>query len=280
MDTAYSGYLGRSAHFAMRPPVPGISATHEHPIDAGDIFQPMPEVPAQQTGDVWPTPESQTPQGPFPFSPIAHWTDLADPVPMNVPSGVSGQTATDRMLANHSVEDPNMGVYPNYLSRYPLFHGNDETHAIDYTQGRGSQQAGIEVPEDAAFLVMGRNAFDQTNQPNEVYSAEPTGASRYRLGTLMQFWTGQTFWTKQGQDADLRAYTGLVPMTPVDKPRVPDSAPYTPNSSGTSTWILDAFRAPSSFNLPSETSVTDYELANPGTVNAGGGDFYSEDTRL
>lgn len=277
MDTAYSGYLGRAAHFAMRPPVPGISATHEHPVDDGDIFQPQPDTPAGQAGDTWGVVPEEAGDGTFPYQAMSHWADLAAPVPMNVPSGVAGQTATDRMIQNHCVEDANLGVFPNPLSQYPLFHGADETHSVDWTQGRGSMDVGS-VGDDMAYLVMGRNSYDQTNEPNEVYSAEPSGGGRYRLGTLSQIWAGHEFWTKQGQDPDVRAYTGLVPWTPVAKERVPNSAPYTPNSSGTSTWLLDAFRRPSAFSLPSETSVTDYELSSdqPPADTTG----FLEDTRL
>jgi hypothetical protein len=272
MDTAYSGYLGRAAHFAMRPPAPGVAADHgpQAANEPEDIFQPQPDTPDAQSIDIW-QPQSSPPQGPIPFQPIAHWTDLAPPVPSNINSWSSGQTATERMLANHSIESP-------HLDQYPLYHHGDEGESIEWDEGRGSMESGETITEDMQYLVAGRNAYDYTNQPNEVYSAETSGGGRYRLGLNTQRFGIYPFWTLQGQEPMMRAYTGLVPWMPVDKPRVADSAPYTPNSSGTTTWEQPAFRTPSMFTLPAETSVTDYEITQSGGLGAGTPSDFVDDT--
>lgn len=262
MADAYSGALVRSAHFAFRPPVPGISPEHEHPDPEPDPFAPAPEgVPPVQF-DVWqardPSAHTEMQQ-----RPISHWGYLQDPVPSSVPSETAGIAATARMLANHSQVDYRPETYVPYKHA-------DQGRSIEFIRGRGSMESGETITDDMDYLVMGTNAYDRTNQPNEVYSADE---GRYRLGLDINQFGVYEFWTKQGQDAQLRAYTGLVPATPVDKPRVPDSAPYTPNSSGTTTWTLPAFQVPSMFGVPSETSVTDYEASTDGGYWAAGGEF-------
>lgn len=49
-----------------------------------------------------------------------------------------------------------------------------------------------------------------------------------------------------------------------------DPAPYTPSSSGTTTWLQSQWQVPSVFSLPSETASTDYQMAS-GPQPAGGG---------
>jgi hypothetical protein len=53
---------------------------------------------------------------------------------------------------------------------------------------------------------------------------------------------------------------------------VPDSAPYTPNSSGTTTWLQSQWQVPSIFGLPSETASTDYQIAAAQAEASGGFD--------
>ena len=43
MADVYSGSLVRNAHFASRPPVPGINPEHERPDPDPDPFQPAQE---------------------------------------------------------------------------------------------------------------------------------------------------------------------------------------------------------------------------------------------
>jgi hypothetical protein len=253
MADAYSGSLVRSAHFAFRPPVPGVNPEHEKPDPDPDPFQPKQEGVQPATFDVWQRDDlsSYTEMQQRPFS---HWGHLQAPVPSSVPSEVSGIAATARMIANHACVDYRPNLYPPYK------HG-DQGRSIDFVTGRGSMEAGENIPEDMAYLVMGTNAYDATNHPTEVYSAD---AGRYRLGTEITDFGRYDFWTKQGQDAEVRAYTGLYPAAPVDKPRVENSAPYTPNSSGTTTWTLPAFQVPSMFAVPSETASTDFEASQGG----------------
>lgn len=237
--TAYSGALTRAAHFSFRPPVPGINPEHEHPEPDPDPFSPAPQA-ASQPGDVWQPADLPTYTA-MQLADRPHWTPLEAPLPSSVPVGIAGEEATRRMLANHMHIDYRPNTYAPYKHA-------TQGRSIEFVEGR---RPGA-MPAEA--LMMGTNSYDATNAPSEVY-----GGDRYRLGTQIQDFGRYEFWTKQGQDANLRGYTGLEPAFPVDKPRVPDSAPYTPNSSGTTTWTLDSFQSPSMFGLPSETAVTDYQ---------------------
>lgn len=252
---AYSGALTRSAHMAYRPPVPGVSATHEHPVESGDVFNPVPASAGQdiagtvwQPGDLPVHTEMQVARRP-------HDTPLRPPVPSNVHQSEANIAATARMLANHSIVDYRPDTIPVYR------HGT-QGRTLDYVPGRMPVEAGITVPENAAYLTAGRNAFDQTNGTTVVYSAGGADAGRYRLGTRIEDFGRYEFHTKQGQDAWLRAYTGLAPDFPVDKPRIENSAPYAPNSSGTTTWLQSQWQVPSMFALPSETASTDFVAAS------------------
>lgn len=269
-EQSYSGALKRSAHFAFRPPVPGVSDDHGPQPDTTiepDPFAPEPSTPANQAGDAW-QPQDISSHSAMTQRPISHWADLQPPLPLNVESRYVGTVATERMIANHSVVD-----YRPDTSRY--YKNATEGRSIEYIDGRHPQLEGVDGPE---FLVAGKNSFDYTNQPNEVYQGDSANVGRYRLGKLVNDFGMYQFWTKQGQDADLRAYTGLHPQVPVDKPRVPDSAPYTPNSSGTTTWLQTSFNVPTMFNLPSETSVTDYSVASGDFID--GGSEFGEGDRL
>lgn len=263
-DTPYSGALLRSAHFAFRPPVPGINPEHEHPQPDPDPFSPYPEgagATIAANGDVW-QPGDLPVHTDMVIGPRPHSTPLSSPVPSNVHSFERDVAATTRMVHNHSMVEYRPDKYATYK------HG-DQGVQIDWYTGRPSRDAGITVPKEAEFLVMGRNAFDQTNQPNEVYAGDAPNVGRYRLQANQQQFGLYQFHTKQGQDGLLRAYEGLAPAFPVDKPRVQDSAPYTPNSRGTTTWVQDQWQTPSMFALPAETSLTDYQAAAGGPDTSG-----------
>lgn len=261
---AYTGALQRAAHFAYRPPVPGINPEHEHPAPDPDPFQPPPPGAggAGQAGDIW-QPSDLPLHTEWRVGPRPHTTPLQPPVPLNVHSGQRDTAQQTRMLANHGPVDYRPDSYPAYK------HGG-QGRTLDFVDGRMPLEAGITVPENASYLVAGKNAFDYTNPGNEVYAGDSANVGRYRLGKSVEDFGRYEFWTKQGQDAWLRAYTGLSPDMPVDKPRVENSAPYTPNSSGTTTWTLSQWQVPSMFALPSETSLTDYQAANeaPGATDA------------
>lgn len=266
MATTYSGALMRNAHFAYRPPVPGINPEHERPAPEPDPFAPPPQGadPNAPKADVW-QPQELPVHTTMQVGPRPHTTPLQPPVPSNVHQDVSERAATARMLANHAVVD----YRPD---RYAPYKHADQGREIDWYTGRMPRDAGITVGPEAEFLVMGTNAFDQTNHVNaNVYSGDAPNVGRYRLQANQQDFGLYRFWTKQGQDTQLRAYTGLQPAFPVDKPRVPDSAPYTPNSSGTTTWTQNQWQVPSMFGLPSETSLTDYQVASE--APAAGGAF-------
>lgn len=262
-NTAYSGALIRSAHFAFRPPVPGVSADHGPGPDQQieqDPFQPVPpsagQVVAGADGtDVW-QPQDQSPMSEMVVGERPHWTQLQDPVPSNVHPWESEQAATDRMIANHSVDDYRPETYIPYKVA-------TQGQSIEITVGRQPFEAGENAPENLQYLVAGKNAYDYTNEPNpDVYTGDAANVGRYRLGLNENQFGLYEFWTKQGQDAELRAYTGQQPWMPVDKPTIPDAAPYTSPSSGTTTWTMPSFQVPSLFSLPSETSITDYAAQN------------------
>jgi hypothetical protein len=257
----YSGALARSAHFAFRPPVPGINPDHEHPAPEPDPFNPPPEGAGKGvSGDVW-QPQDLPVHTDMVVGPRPHATELQPPVPSNVHSFQRDNAATARMLHNHS----RVEYRPD---RYAPYKNADQGAAIEWYAGREPRDAGITVPDNASFLVMGKNAFDATNQPNEVYQGDTPNVGRYRLQNNQQYFGLYRFWTKQGQDGLLRAYEGLSPQFPADKPRVEDSAPYTPNSAGTTTWLQNQWQTPSLFALPSETSLTDYQSATAGAVTS------------
>jgi len=242
--------------------VPGINPEHEHPHPDPDPFDPAPEGAGSGVkGDVW-QPSDLPVHTEMVVGPRPHTTPLQPAVPSNVHSFERDMAATSRMLHNHSAVEYRPDKYPEYKHA-------EQGVQIDWYTVRPSRDAGIEVPKDAEFLVMGKNAFDATNQPNEVYSGGGPDVGRYRLQANQQQFGLYHFWTKQGQDGLLRAYEGLRPDFPVDKPRVPDSAPYTPNSSGTTTWLQDQWQTPSLFALPSETSMTDFQAATAGPDTSG-----------
>lgn len=262
---AYTGALTRSAHFAFRPPVPGINPDHEHPAPEPDPFNPAPEGAGQGVqGDVW-QPADLPVHTEMRIGPRPHVTPLEPPVPSNVHRSTADLAATARMLANHSVQDFRPDTRPVYKHA-------SQGRTLDYTPGRMPTDAGITVPDGASFLVAGKNAFDYTNVPNEVYAGDEANVGRYRLGQRIEDFGRYEFWTKQGQDAQLRAYVGLQPDFPVDKPRIENAAPYTPNSAGTATWVQNQWQTPSMFALPSETALTDYQAATNQASDAGGFD--------
>jgi hypothetical protein len=253
MDSAYSGALVRSAHFAFRPPVPGISPNHETQTETGDIFNPVPETPENQGGDAW-MPRDASAYSDVQQRPFSHWAGLEEPVPSNVHLTEANQAATDRMLENHSRLDYVPDLYPPYLAA-------GMGRSIEWITGRTSLEDTDSVPDNMSYLVAGKNAYSFTNGQTEVYSADQ---GNRRLGVWTPLFGRYDFWTKQGQEADLRAYTGLTPSAPYDKPRIPDSSPYTPNSSGTTTWVQPSYQDVSLFTAPNETVITDYTVQTEG----------------
>ncbi|WP_371591265.1 hypothetical protein [Streptomyces sp. NBC_00470] len=266
---AYTGALTRSAHYAYRPPVPGINPEHITPKPDPDPFSPAPAAPGGVAGDVW-QPSDLPLHTEMRVGPRPHTTPLQPPVPSNVHSDQRDRAWQTRLLANHGSVDYRPEQYPTYKHA-------TQGRTLEYVDGRMPVEAGITVPDNASYLVAGTNAFDFTNRPNEVYAGDSANVGRYRLGKRVDDFGRYVFSQKQGQDAWLRGYQGLSPDFPADKPRVPDSAPYTPNSSGTTTWTLSQWQIPSMFGLPSETSLTDYQAANTGTVS---GDAFDDGGRL
>jgi hypothetical protein len=255
-DGAYSGALQRKAHFAFRPPVAEVDPGHLHAHETGDPFDPKPPAVDGQGGTVWADVEFTDPTEMVQRD-FSHWSAVPSaPLPSDLHSAIANKAEAQRIIDNHMVQD----FRPDTWTTIPYRNAGMGV-ALPYLEGRDPVQEAETIAEDLQYLVAGKNSFDFTNQPNEVYGGDPgSSGGRRRLG----WWTPRfgiyEFWTQQGQTADLRAYTGLSPAFPVDKPAVENAAPYTPNSSGTTTWVQPSYQDPSQFTLPSETLVTEYTV--------------------
>lgn len=279
--TPYSGAATRRANYAMRPSVPGVNGDHFKPDPEPDPFNPQPATPDGQAGTVLaqdqpfhsgfsePTlatdPRSQT-----------HWYNGVAPMPSGVPTAARMQGQADGMLVDHA--DTNF-----VPDQYRLYQHATEGSLTEWIVGRPSQFAGATVPDGPlAGLANGANAYDQTNEANEVYSnGDPANVGRYRLGTALQvFGLYQNPIGKFGQDALLRPTTGLSPQFPTEKPQMRGTAPYTPNSTGTAHWApAPPNQTPSMWGLPSETAMTDY-AASSATDYMGGNSEFDDGGRL
>ncbi len=249
---AYTGALARAAHFGRYTPVRGYDPSHTDGRNDPDLFGHEPTPPSGQVGDVW-LPADATGHSAMADEPIHHWTDLYPPVPSNVPGDVALQEWQQRTLANHSREH----YRPDTARGY--------THAtigksIEYSRGRAPWVAGEDVPDQVSYLIYGHrgtNAYDRLNPVTDVYGADE---GRYRLGGLFTRFAAYDQNARNGQDAQLRAYTPLTPAFPVDKERIEGTQPVIPNSRGTATWITNAFQRPRSFTTPAESEGTDFAL--------------------
>lgn len=265
VDTPYSGTAVRGAHYAFRPPVPGLNADHFTPNPEPDVFNPVPDTPANQTGTVW-SAESQNAlpsnQPNLAQVPVSHWWNGQHAVPSGEPYGRAQQAMQERMMIDHSIGN----VIPDSIR---LYQHATEGQVNEWVIGRPPQEGGISLPDNAQFLANGKNAFDQTNEPNEVYAGDAANVGRYRLGMKTNmFGLYESPIGKFGQEAILHAYTGLTPAFPVDKAPMTNTAPYTPNSTGTAHWApASPYQVPSLFGLPSETAITDYSTADNAFVS-------------
>jgi hypothetical protein len=278
VDAPYSGTAVRGAHYAVRPSVPGFNVDHVTPDPEPDPFNPAPDVPSNQTGTVWADPAdfAQISNQPnLAQVPVSHWFDGQPAVPAGTgheftPVAQRMQAFQERMLVDHE----QVNYVPDGIR---LYQHATEGQRNEFNVGRPSQFAGETITDGPlAGLQNGRNAYDATNQANEVYTGDDANVGRYRLGRktnlfgLYEYPIG-----KFGQDALLHAYTGLSPYAPVDKPPMSNTAPYTPNSTGTAHWApAQPNQVPSMFALPSETAITDYSAINQNGYTS---DFIDED---
>ena len=273
-DSPYSGYATRAAHFARHVSVPGVNADHTTPDPEPDPFNPVPDPVKGQEGTVWDDGNRATTPGQSGMPnlaqvPVTHWYNGQAPVGSGVAYGQAQQAMQERLMVDHS--DAN--YVPDSIR---LYQHATEGQAYEWIIGRQSQYAGSDIPDGPlAGLQNGTNSYDRTNQPNEVYSGDASNVGRYRLGVKTNiFGLYENPLGKFGQDAELRAITGLTPALPQSKPPMMNTAPYTPNSTGTAHWApAPAYQSPSSFALPSETSVTDFR-----TASVAGTDFQDEGT--
>lgn len=269
--TAYSGYLKRRVAYAARPTVPGVSAEHG-PGDVppqDDLFGPSVDGPVDNSGhqqDVW-EPAEDAPMSAYGDDRISHDGGRTPPPPMGILARASMYLEQRRMLADHSRE--HYRPDPSRIYRHAT-----QGRRFQWWPGRGSQMAGIEGPE---FLVAGKNGFDYTNQPNEVYGGGgESNVGRYRLGVqqddigLYEDPRGLF-----GQEAWLRARISPTLDYHGDRERPgegPPSAPFLPDAA----FVRDAFQLPSGWGLPSETALTDYTLATRPAPDSPG-EFYDGD---
>jgi hypothetical protein len=263
MPGAYSGAAVRAARFDWRPPVPGVNNDHTTPDPEPDLFNPAPDLdPRARAEQGLTNPPDEPHQSNYPNlaeTPVSHVYNTPPPAQFGYAYGDAQQHMQDRLVAVHAVQH----YVPDTIR---LYQHATEGVAINDWVGRPPREAGATVDGQMAFLANGKNGYDQTNQPNEVYVGDDANVGRYRLGrNYKYFGLYDTPTGKFGQDALLHAYTGLYPAQPFDKPPMTNTAPYTPNSTGTAHWIpAVTWQQPRIFSLPSETAVTDYSAANAG----------------
>jgi hypothetical protein len=262
VDSPYSGAaLRATARYNIRPSVPGVNVDHTTPDPEPDPFNPVPDVPQNQTGTVWGYERNTAGPSNQPNLaqvPVSHWWDGQPAVPSGEPYGRAQQAMQERMMVNHS----SVCYVPDGIR---LYQHATEGQVNEWQIGRQSQFAGTTLPDGPlSGLQYGQNAYDATNEPNEVYAGDPANVGRYRLGVKTNFFgLYENPMGKFGQDALLHSYTGLTPALPASKPPMEHTAPYTPNSTGTAHWApAPAFQRPSLFNLPSETAMTDFTIAD------------------
>ena len=78
-ELPYTGAAMRAAHFAFRPPVPGINPEHEKPDPDPDPFQPEPQNVQPAPYDVF-QPEDISAHTEMQQRPFDHWAHLQAPV--------------------------------------------------------------------------------------------------------------------------------------------------------------------------------------------------------
>lgn len=261
MGLPYSGALVASnpppqAWFTVPFVDPGVRTTTDPVEQPADIFAPAPVEPdpAAIETDVWGETDD-TPNSDYQLIEADHWADRSDPLPLNVVPYDATFVGQDRMVLDHSALDYRQNLMPTYKHA-------SQGRTFDYIQGRAPQNAGEDVPEDMQYLVAGRNSYDFTNQPSDVYQGD-----RYRLGWETAEFGHYDYHTQQGQDAQLRSYEGQAPTFPVDKPPVANPTPMIPNSSGTQTWVMPQAMDVSDFAIPGEDGITDYSLTLDDAVN-------------
>lgn len=273
-DRAYSGAAVRGGHYSSRPPVPGVNIDHTNPDPEPDPFNPVPDQTHTQNASILTGVDEDSGQTGMPNlaqQPIHHWYSGQLAVPTNVPTATAMQAVADRMMVDHS----NVNYVPDSIR---LYQNATEGQANEFLIGRMPQNAGQDPGADLQYLVAGHNSYDATNKPNEVYEGDAANVGRYRLGVKTNVWgLYENPLGKFGQDAQLHSYQGLRPQFPVDKPPMQNTAPYTPNSTGTAHWLPAAFaQVPSMFALPSETAVTDYTAATNDFTDASMGSEFSD----
>jgi hypothetical protein len=269
VNTPYSGQVVRAAgaHYDYRPPVPGLAPDHFTGAVEPDIFNPQPSPKDGAPGTVWAEEAASGVHSGYRTLaevPVTHWWPGQAPVPAGVPRAQAMQTMQERMMVDHSPVN-----YERDGIRF--FQHASEGTVIDWVDGRLPREAGQTLEGPLAGLANGKNGYDQTNEANEVYTGNSANVGRYRVGTKMVvFGRYDNPLGKFGQDAQLRAYTGLTPTLPAEKKQWNEiAAPYTPSSSGANGYWAPAvpWQAPSLFSLPSETIMTDYGVSSADDEN-------------
>ena len=263
VDSPYSGTATREARYRWRPPVPGINRDHFVPDPEPDLFNPVPDTPDAQGGTVWQHETDHAHTSGYPTLaqvPVTHVYNTPPPAGAGVPTALRMQYMQERFVEVHGQSN----YIPDSIRLYQ--HATEGTDA-QWIVGRMPVAAGATIPDGPlSGLQYGRNSYDAVNQPNEVYVGDAANVGRYRLGMKTNlFGLYQQPNGKFGQDAMIRSGTGLYPAVPTDKPQVFNTAPYTPNSTGTAHWApAPAAQRPYLFGLPSETAITDRSIVESG----------------
>jgi len=273
VDTPYTGTAVRNAHYSSRPPVPGLNKDHFTPDPEPDPFNPVPTPEHRYTDSILTVREEEGPQSDYPTlatQTFHHTYDGQLSVPSGEPYGRAQQAMQERMMVDHSDSNYVPDEYRRYLH-------STQGQNNQFVVGRMPQNAGVDPGPDLQYLVNGQNSYDHTNQPNEVYGGDAANVGRYRLGYDTKiFGLYRNPISKFGQDAQLHSYTGLHPAIPQAKPPMENTAPYTPNSTGTAHWAPTPHnQVPSTFSLPSETAMTDATIMND-FADAGAGSDYTD----
>lgn len=263
VNAPYSGNAVRSAHFAVRPSVPGVNRDHFTPDPEPDPFNPQPTPPPDQAGSILTGDQSEAEMSGQPnlaSQPIHHWYAGQPSVPSGVPYGRAQQAMQERMMEDHSETN----TVPDSVR---LHKHATQGLAYQWLIGRPPQNAGVSPGTDLEYLVAGRNSYDATNEPNEVYAGDAPNVGRYRLGVkTTEFGLYDSPLGKFGQDAQLHPFTGLSPALPQAKPQPAATNPRNAPSSGTAHWLPAPFaQIPSRFGLPSETALSDFATVSEGT---------------
>ncbi len=260
----YSGNLVRTAHYPRYTSVGGVDPGHAQVRREHELFEPdiTTEGVPSSGPSLW-QPVDVTPQTGAGVPAYNHNGSMARPLPMDADAGPAAQyRSNDRMVAAHGLVD----YVPD--TRAPFFQAATQAVDIDFVQGAAP------APPSMEAFVTGPNSYEFSNPANEVYSGD-----RWRLGQDIVIFGRYDYWTKQGQEAQLRAVEMEEPQFPINTGPIKDPAPYSPWSSGLAYFHQTSFNVPRLFAPPSETGISDLTMAQQSDEPSSPSDF-ANDGRL